>query len=56
MNKFFKWIKEHVRPHFRYNKRRDKKPDDDLKLDSLDSVEDNLKKNSEIGIKFRFKF
>jgi len=50
MKKVFKWIKEHVRPHYRY-KGSAKYEDKDSKFDI-----DDLKKKSEIGIKINFKF
>ena len=48
-----KWIKEHVRPHVRYDK---KDGDINLKKNSLSNILNKAKDKLEIGIKFRFKF
>jgi len=51
MKKFLRWIKDHVRPHYRYNKH--------LRVDEQKTEHDrteDLKDNSEIGIKIKFKF
>ena len=53
MNKILKWIKEHIRPHVKY-----RAPKDDIDSkdkDFEDRIED-AKDNTEVGIKFKFKF
>lgn len=54
MKKILKWIKEHVRPYTRY--RPQKGEEIDLSKDSTEEVVDKAKKQSEVGIKFTFKF
>lgn len=50
---FKRWVKEHVRPHFRYRRNlgEDFKDEDDIG-DRLEKIKDK----SEVGIKFRFRF
>lgn len=49
-----KWIKEHVRL---YAKRRDKRGGSiDLLEDDLDEVVDKAQEQTEVGVKFTFKF
>jgi len=54
MKKVLKWIKEHVRPHFKWYSQKGKEID--LKKDSLKDVADKTGDQSEVGIKFKFKF
>ena len=52
MKKILKWIKEHVRPYVKFNR-------NTHKIGNADEVEDKidaLKDNTEVGIKFWFKF
>jgi len=51
MKKVFKWIKEHVRPYYRYNTDKCKS-----KKETQDTNVGDLKENSEIGVKIKFKF
>ena len=46
MKKILKWIKSHVRPYYKY-----KRP-----IKEVDDRIEDLKENSEIGIKIKFKF
>ena len=48
MRKFLKWVKDHIRPDFKY-----KRPKDETSRH--DKFED-IKENSQIGIKIKFKF
>jgi len=51
MKKILKWIKDHIRPHCKYNRplRTNK---ENAEYDRLE----DLKENSDIGIKIKFKF
>jgi hypothetical protein len=52
MKKILKWIKEHVRPVCKYNRPKENKN----KKDNSQIDIDDLRDNTEIGIKFKFKF
>jgi len=52
--KLLKWVKKHVRPHFKYNPK--KGEGIDVYNDSVKEVMDKLEDQSEVGIKFTFKF
>ena len=55
MKKIWKWVKEHVRPYYKYNQSyNDGRPEKDN--DNTNNRLDDLKENSEIGIKIKFKF
>ena len=54
MNKFFKWVKEHVRPHVKYHP--NKGEEIDWKNEDLKESLRKAKDKTEIGIKFKFKF
>jgi len=54
VKKILIWIKEHVRPHFKWQAQEGK--DIDLKKDKFKDVVDKAEDQSEVGIKFRFKF
>jgi hypothetical protein len=52
--KLIDWIKEHARPHIRY---KNKGRDSGLNIeDSWGSMSDKIKENTEVGIKFQWKF
>ena len=51
MRKFLQFLKKYVRPHYKYNKRKE-----ELKGEGERDKMHNFKENSEIGIKFTFKF
>ena len=54
MNKTFRWIKNHIRPHFGWNKERGEEID--WKKDNIDELIDKSKDKVEAGITIRFKF
>jgi len=49
-----RWIKEHVRPYARYRAKGSNSID--LKKDSTEDVIDKAKEQTEVGVKFTFKF
>ena len=55
MKKTWKWIKDHVRPYIKRS-RKEKSTNIDLKEDSPREIIDKARDESEVGIKFTFKF
>lgn len=54
VKKVWKWIREHVRPYSQYKAK--KGEEIDMKKDSAGEIIDKAKKQTEVGIKFTFKF
>ena len=54
MKKFLKWIKNHVRPHFKWRTQEGKEIN--LKEDDINDIIDKAKDQAEVGIKIKFKF
>ena len=48
------WVKEHVRPHFKYHTYRGEEID--FKEDNIKDIIDKAEDKVEVGIKFKFKF
>jgi len=54
LKKILKWVKNHVRPHFRYNPKEGEEID--IFKDRFTEARKKLKDQLEAGIKFTFKF
>ena len=55
MKRIFKWMKKHIRPYYKYNERQNLSENRDDQNGYCDKLED-LKENSEVGVKIKFKF
>jgi len=52
--KIFKWIKEHVKPHVRWDRHEWK--NEKLSWETKEDIAKNIKDHTTVGIKFRWRF